>query len=60
LTAWSNLDPEMLRIVEGFDPGNEYGVPYMWGRVGVTYNLDMVKERLPDADLDSLDTLFKP
>jgi putrescine transport system substrate-binding protein len=28
--------------------------------VGFTYELDMVKERLPDADLDSLDTVFKP
>ncbi len=60
LTGWSNLDPEILKIVEGFDPGNEYSVPYMWGSVGITYNLDMVRERLPDADLESLDTLFKP
>jgi putrescine transport system substrate-binding protein len=44
--------------VEGFDPGNEFSVPYMWGSVGITYNLDMVRERLPDADLESLDTLF--
>lgn len=60
LTGWSNLDPEILKVVEGFDPGNEYSIPYMWGSVGITYNLDMVKERLPDADLASLDTLFKP
>lgn len=60
LTNWDNLDPEILRIVQGFDPGNLYGVPYMWGSVGITYNLDMVKERLPDANLQSLDTLFKP
>jgi putrescine transport system substrate-binding protein len=33
--------------VEGYDPGNQYGVPYMWGSVGITYNLDMVKERCP-------------
>lgn len=60
LSGWSNLDPAILKIVEGFDPGNEYGVPYMWGSVGITYNLDMVRERLPDANLASLDTLFKP
>ena len=35
-------------------------IPYMWGSVGITYNVDMVKERLPDADLESLDTIFKP
>jgi putrescine transport system substrate-binding protein len=60
LTGWGNLDPEILRVVEGYDPGNLYGVPYMWGSVGFTFNLDMIKERLPDADLESLDTIFKP
>ena len=60
LSNWGNLDPEILKIVEGFDPGNEYGMPYMWGSVGFTYNVGMVRERLPNADLDSLDTIFKP
>ena len=60
LTGWGNLDPEIVKIIEGFDPGNEHGVPYMWGSVGFTYNLDMVMARLPDADLESLDTIFKP
>lgn len=60
LSNWGNLDPEILKIVEGFDPGNEYGMPYMWGSVGFTYNVGMVRERLPDADLGSLDTIFKP
>ena len=60
LTNWGNLDPGILKIVEGFDPGNEYGVPYMWGSVGFTYNMAMVRERLPEADLSSLDTIFKP
>ena len=32
----------------------------MWGSVGVTYNMDMVRERLPDGRLDSLDILLKP
>ncbi len=60
LTGWSNLDPEVLRIVDGYDPGNQYGVPYMWGSVGFTYNLAMIRERLPNADLQSLDTIFLP
>jgi putrescine transport system substrate-binding protein len=60
LTGWGNLDPEILKVIEGFDPGHQYGVPYMWGSVGMTYNLDMVKERLPDADLESLDTIMLP
>ena len=32
----------------------------MWGSVGMTYNLDMVKERLPDADLNDLGVLLNP
>ncbi len=60
LSGWSNLDPEVLKIVQGFDPDNSHGVPYMWGSVGYTYNLTMVRERLPDADLASMDTIFKP
>lgn len=60
LPNWKNLDPAILKIVEGFDPGNTYGAPYMWGSVGITYNIDMVQERLPGVDLNSLDVLMKP
>jgi putrescine transport system substrate-binding protein len=60
LPNWGNLDPELLKVMEGWDPGVQYSLPYMWGSVGFTFNLDMVKERLPDADLQSLDTIFKP
>jgi putrescine transport system substrate-binding protein len=60
LPGWNNLDPLVLNMLQGWDPGNVYGIPYMWGSVGFTFNLDMVKERLPNADLESLDTIFKP
>ena len=60
LSNWGNLDPEILTILQGFDPGNEYGVPYTWGTVGFTYNMDLVKKVLPDADFNSLDTVFNP
>lgn len=60
LPNWKNLDPEILKVLEGWDAGNLYGMPYFWGSVGFTFNLDMVKERLPDADLENMDTIFKP
>ena len=60
LPNWANLDPAILKIVEGFDPGNQYALPYMWGSVGITYNMDMVTERLPGVDLNSLDAIMKP
>lgn len=60
LPSIGNLDPAILEIADGMNPDGQYGIPYMWGSVGMTYNLDMVKERLPNADLESLDTLLKP
>lgn len=60
LSNWGNLDPEILKIVEGFDPGHVHGVPYTWGSVGMTYNLGLVRALLPDADLESLDVILNP
>lgn len=61
LTNWDNLDADILKIVAGYDPGNQYALPYMWGSVGFTFNLDLVRERLgEDADLEDLGTLLNP
>jgi len=60
IANWKDMDPDVLAMAAVWDKDNAHGVPYMWGSVGVTYNLDMVKERLPDADLNSLDVIFKP
>lgn len=57
---YGNYDPDILKKVETYDPGNKHSVPYLWGTVGVTYNLDMIRERIPNAPLNSLDMLFKP
>ena len=56
----SNLDPVIMKTMENWDPGNEYGVPYMWGTTGITYNVDMINERMPDAPVDSLAMVFDP
>ena len=60
LTNWSNLDQWVLKNQAGYDPGNVYAVPYMWGTNGFTYNVDMVKERMPEAPVDSLRMIFDP
>lgn len=61
LPHWQHLDPEILKVLEGWDPGNNYGVPYMWGTTGITYNMEMVTERLgEDAPLDTLDIIMMP
>ncbi|HVM85417.1 MAG TPA: extracellular solute-binding protein, partial [Candidatus Binatia bacterium] len=56
----SNIDPVLLKATEAFDPGHEYSVPYFWGTVGLGYNIDKIKERMPDAPTDSWDLIMKP
>jgi putrescine transport system substrate-binding protein len=55
-----NVWPEIARRLATYDPGNDYGVNYMWGTTGIGVNLDRAKERLGGAPLDSWDVVFKP
>ncbi|HJY37703.1 MAG TPA: extracellular solute-binding protein, partial [Steroidobacteraceae bacterium] len=60
LSNWRNLDPWVLKALEDSDPGNRYGIPYLWGTTGFTYNVKMIRERMPDAPVNSGDMIFKP
>src|ERR1700730_7036197 len=61
LTNYGNLEKPILAEVANADPGNLYGVPYLWGTTGVGYNVDKVKAALGDkAPVDSLALLFDP
>jgi len=60
LPNWKHLDPELLELFQPFDPGTRYSAPYMWGTLGFSYNVDMVRERIPDAPLDSAAFAFEP
>ena len=60
LPNWKNLDPRILKTLEQYDPGLRYGVPYMWGTTGFTYNVRMIRERLPDAPVGSAGMIFRP
>ncbi len=60
LPNWKNLDADILSRLDAQDPGNKYGMPYMWGTTGFGYNVNMIKERMPDAPTDSWDMLFDP
>jgi putrescine transport system substrate-binding protein len=55
-----NMWPAITKLMETYDPGNQYAVDYMWGTDGLGINVDKVKERLGDVPLDSWDLLFKP
>lgn len=60
LANLGNLDAELLAKLASSDPGNQYGLPYTWGTVGLGYNRQAVEQRLPGVASNSLDLLFKP
>jgi putrescine transport system substrate-binding protein len=60
LPNWKNLDPRILAIQTAHDPGNVHAVPYMHAINGFAYNVDMIKARMPNAPVNSLDMIFKP
>lgn len=56
----ADLDPELVKRYDQYDPGMQYTVPYLWTTLGFTYNVDSVKQLIPNAPLDSLAMLFDP
>ena len=61
LPNYRELDPAMMATIATVDPGNQYGVPYMWGTTGIGINKAKVLAALgPDAPLDSWDLVLKP
>ncbi|MGZ7176763.1 polyamine ABC transporter substrate-binding protein [Burkholderia gladioli] len=55
-----NLDPQLMALVAGADPGNKYVVPWAYGTTGLAYNLNKAQQILGKVPLDNWDILFKP
>jgi putrescine transport system substrate-binding protein len=60
IAHWDQLDPMVLAKLAEYDPGNVYAAPYMWGSTGFSYNVDMIRERMPDAPVESGAMIFDP
>lgn len=61
LGNYGNLDPRILAAAANADPGNEYGVPYLWGTTGIGFNPAKVKAALGEGGpTGSLKLLFDP
>jgi putrescine transport system substrate-binding protein len=60
LSNWKNLDPRALAIEAEADPGNRHAVPYLRHVNGFAYNVDLIRARMPDAPVGSLDMIFRP
>ena len=58
---YANIEPTLLKMLEGVDPGNKYAVPYFWGINTMAINKDKVEKalggQLPD---NKWDLLFNP
>ncbi|MBN9542389.1 MAG: extracellular solute-binding protein [Alphaproteobacteria bacterium] len=57
LKNYKNLDPLIMdKMKEG--GVDEYGVPWMWGTVGIGYNKEAIQKIMPGKDLNSLKYFF--
>jgi len=54
------LDKSKLPNLKNLDPDNAHSVPYMWVTSGPGYNVAKIKERMPDAPVDSLRMVYDP
>ncbi|MCB1964973.1 MAG: polyamine ABC transporter substrate-binding protein [Candidatus Accumulibacter sp.] len=55
-----NMDPAIMQRVARHDPDNEHSVPYMWGTDGIGYNVDRIRQIMPDAPVDSWALVLDP
>jgi len=55
-----NLDAEVLASIGVYREVADYNLPYHWGSTGYAWNVEMVRQRLPDHPMDSGDVIFDP
>jgi putrescine transport system substrate-binding protein len=60
LTELADIEPGLQKLRGHYAHSSKATVPYTWGTIGLTYNEEQIKKRMPDAPVNSLDMLFKP
>lgn len=55
-----HMDPDAMGRIAANDPGNRYAIPYMWGTIGLGYNVAMVRKALGAGTIDSWRAVFDP
>jgi putrescine transport system substrate-binding protein len=60
LKNYGNLDPKIMAELAKYDPGNTHAIPWMWGTIGIGYNVPEIKKRMVNAPVDSLAMVFDP
>lgn len=57
----SNLDPDIMKLLDGVDPGNQYFVPWGFGTNGLGFNVTKANEILgANVDLADWSIFFDP
>ena len=57
----ADIWPEIATRLANYDPGNQYGVNYMWGTTGIGYNAKKARAILGgEGKIESWDIVFKP
>ena len=51
--------PEVMQRLQVYDPGNQYGVNYMWGTTGIGLNMQKVRQRLGNQALNTWDLVLR-
>ncbi len=51
--------PEVMQRLQVYDPGNQYGVNYMWGTTGIGLNMQKVRQRLGNQALNTWDLMLR-
>jgi putrescine transport system substrate-binding protein len=60
LPNYVHLNRELLARMAVLDKDNAHAIPWMTGTTGIGYNAAMVKQRMPDAPVDSLRMILDP
>ncbi|MEX1994867.1 MAG: polyamine ABC transporter substrate-binding protein [Steroidobacteraceae bacterium] len=55
-----NMDPQIMERTTLHDPGNEHAITYLWGTVGIGYNVDLVRKALGTEVIASWSAIFEP
>ena len=60
LPNMKNLDPDTMHKIDVYEAVQGYTLPYAWGSTGFAWNVDLVRERLPEQSMDTAAVLFEP
>jgi putrescine transport system substrate-binding protein len=60
LKNYGNLDPATMALLAKYDPDNAHGIPWMWGTIGIGYDVTAIRKRMNNAPVDSLKMVFDP